>query len=223
MRTKNKKTLKGFSLGEVLLSIAVLTVGILPILGALVGALNTSLDSQETVIASGLAQEGAELVVNVRDNTILGSSPAFDAFYQLAVGTLWIDNNRCRISLSDSNGVNDVLDEPSRSHQIDCLPPFGGPVPPNYFDLTLDGNGVYRHMDAPGKFKRRIYLDLSPGLFFNINVPNTKIEKYDVVSAVYWGTYGDVPANVDTMANLLANCTAAKGCVYTRVRLAPWK
>lgn len=223
MKTKHTKTLKGFSLGEVLLSIAVLTVGILPMLGALVGALNTSLDSQETVIASGLAQEGAELVLNIRDNAILGGHDPFDAFYQLVPGQLWLDNNRCRISLADSNGVNGALDDPSSAHQIDCGSFGGGPLPPNYFDLTPDGNGVYKHMDVPGKFERRIYLDLSPGFFFNKAIPNTSIESYDVVSAVYWGTYGDTATNVNTKANLLANCTAAKGCVYTRVKLAPWK
>lgn len=223
MRTKHKKTLKGFSLGEVLLSIAVLTVGILPILGALVGALNTSLDSQETVIASGLAQEGAELVLNVRDNAILHGYDPFDAFYQLVAGQVWVDNNRCRISLTDSNGLNEVLDDPSSAHQIDCGSFGGGALPPNYFDLTPDANGVYKHMDTPGKFERRIYLDLSPGFFFNNSVPGSSLESYDVVSAVYWGAYGDTATNVDTKANLLANCTVAKGCVYTMVKLAPWR
>lgn len=226
MKTKHEKmnvgprTVRGFSLGEVLLSIAVLTVGILPILGALVSALNTSLDSQETVIASGLAQEGAELVLNVRDNGVLATGDAFAGFYQLVPGTLWIDNVRCRISLSDSNGSSGVLDDPSSAHQIGCS---AGPIPPNYFDLTPDVSGVYRHMNTPGKFKRRIYLDLSPGFFFNKLVPGATLESYDVVSAVYWGTYGDTPTNVNTIANLLANCRAAKECVYTKVKLTPWK
>lgn len=45
MSNMHKKSLKGFSLGEVILAVAVLTVGLLPILGAMSGALNTSLGS----------------------------------------------------------------------------------------------------------------------------------------------------------------------------------
>lgn len=173
MRTKNKKTLKGFSLGEVLLSIAVLTVGILPMLGALVGALNTSLDGQETVIASGLAQEGAELVLNVRDNGVLAANDAFAAFQP--------GNRTCRIDYDDIVLANPLVND------IDCSSPG---FDSTFYDLLVP-SGLYAHdsnVGTSGKFKRKIFINYTVG-------PN----KATVVSAVYWSpSYIPTAADVGT-------------------------
>ena len=180
MAIRKRKTLKGFSLGEVLLSIAVLTAGILPMLGALVGALNTSLDSQEIVIASGLAQEGAELVLNVRDNGVLAASDAFVAFQP--------GNRTCRIDYNDA-----VLSNPA-VNDIDCSSPGADGT---YYDLLVLG-GLYAHDSNAGtsaKFKRRIFINYTAG-------PG----RAAVVSAVYWGSYVPTAANVNTDCTSLNMC-----------------
>jgi len=63
-----RKTRKGFSLAEVLLSIAVMTVGLLPILASISESFSISIMNRDSVTASGLAQEGVELVKNLKDN-----------------------------------------------------------------------------------------------------------------------------------------------------------
>lgn len=68
MIRRNGNTRKGFSLAEVLLSIAVMTVGILPILASISRSFEVSLSNRDFVTASGLAQEGVELVKNMKDN-----------------------------------------------------------------------------------------------------------------------------------------------------------
>lgn len=192
MQTLQRKTLKGFSLGEVLLSVTVLTVGILPLLAALAVALNTSLDGQETVIASGLAQEGAELVLNVRDNGVLSINDAFSAFSP--------GNRTCRIDYDDA-----VLADP-QTLDIDCGPAGGDST---YYDLVLSSGGAYTHDNNPttaGKFKRKVFINYTPGL-----------SKAIVRSAVYWGSYVPTAASVDT------NCTSSNMCVRTSVTLFAWK
>lgn len=193
MKTINRKFQKGFSLGEVLLSLAVLTAGILPILGALLGALNTSLESRETVIGTGLAQEGVELVVNVKDNGLL--SPANDAFAAFNNG-----NQTCRIDINSP-----VLDDPA-TQQIECGSGMGGGTP-FYFDLSiLPPNYLYGHDNQEAKFKRKIFINYNPGQ-----------RSASVTSAVYWGAYDPSHSTVD------ADCTALNDCAQARTMLRPWK
>lgn len=74
MKIKNKK---GFSLLEVLSAIFVLSVGIVGVLSLITSSIRDSIDSRNHIIASELAQEGVELVRNVRDNNFFSGS-AFD-------------------------------------------------------------------------------------------------------------------------------------------------
>lgn len=172
---REEKTLKGFSLGEVVLSIAVLTVGLLPILGAMTGAFNTSRDSQESVIAAGLAQEGVELVQNVKDNGVLASNDAFVAFSS--------GNRTCRIDYNDA-----ALTTPA-TNDIDCTA-AGGDV--TFYDLILSGD-FYIHDSNAGtveKFKRKVFIDYNVGQ-----------QTASVVSAVYWGTHVPSDESTCTTAN----------------------
>lgn len=186
------RTLRGFSLGEAVLAVFLLTAGIVPVIAALSDGFSTSLESQELIIASGLAQEGVELVRNVKDNTILDGGTAFDAFS---------NQKDCKIDYNDV-----ALSNPSSANKIDCS---SGP-----YTLVPDGNGFYDH-DTSGKFNRRIYLDAIP--------LGAGITAYNVISAVYWGDYGNTPTNLNTIANLKSNCKASKSCVYSEATLYPWK
>jgi len=101
--------MRGFSLGEVLLSIVVLTVGLLPILKAMSGSLQVSFGSRDIVIASELAQEGAELVKNVKDNYMLAGNRNLDALFS--------GKTRCRIDYATS-----ALDCASASYDLSGAP-----------------------------------------------------------------------------------------------------
>lgn len=62
------RLLKAFSMPEVILSVFILSVGLVSVVAVMSGSLRHSLTSRDEIIASGLAQEGIELVRNNRDN-----------------------------------------------------------------------------------------------------------------------------------------------------------
>ncbi len=76
--TKNKK---GFSILEVIISAFVLSIGIVAVMGLISSSLKNSVDSRNQIIASELAQEGVELVRNVRDTNYVKGSATFANFY----------------------------------------------------------------------------------------------------------------------------------------------
>lgn len=154
---KRTSSMKGFSLGEVLLSIAVLVVGILPIFASFSKGYETSSLGRRLVVASGLAQEGVELVQNVRSNAVLSLTSDFADWLPDDGATSWDD---CRIDIND-----DVLNYPG--NRMTC---GGGP-----YDLEETDQGMV-HTGAPGLFKRRIFMDYD-------SVGNS----LKVVSVVYWG------------------------------------
>lgn len=138
---KNKKNnKKGFSIGEVVLSIFILGVTMLTIMTVLSISLKDMMDERDSIIATMLAQEGVELARSVRDNNWsqrTTSSPTtpetFDNFRNN-------DNNSCRIDYTgtDLNTCNGGL------------------------NMTLYYNaGFYDHSGAgtETKFRRRIILD----------------------------------------------------------------
>jgi Tfp pilus assembly protein PilV len=83
------KNRKGFSINEVMISMFVMSVGIVTVIGLFSkGFINSQLD-RDRIVAAGLAQEGVELVKNVRDNSFArGSSDNFEYFS--------ISNKYCR-------------------------------------------------------------------------------------------------------------------------------
>ncbi len=79
---------------EVLLSVFVLLVGLMTIVAVMSGSLRHSYETRDQIIATGLAQEGIELVRNVRDNNLIASD-GFDSFSILL--------RNCRIDWDDSD------------------------------------------------------------------------------------------------------------------------
>jgi len=61
------KNAKGFSMLEAVVSVFVLSFGIVGVMSLFVSSLKTSIDSRDTIIATELVQEGLELVRNIRD------------------------------------------------------------------------------------------------------------------------------------------------------------
>ncbi len=64
---------KGALLVEVLLAIFVISIGLLAVMQLITGSIQTSFLNRDTIIATGLSQEGAELVRNIRDNSFVAT------------------------------------------------------------------------------------------------------------------------------------------------------
>ena len=76
----SKKKKKGFLLTEAILSLFVLTIGLVSVVALISSSLRDSFYSRDTIVAIQLSQEGAELVRNVRDNGFLNN--ASNPFYK---------------------------------------------------------------------------------------------------------------------------------------------
>jgi len=74
---KIQKNKKSFSIGEVMLSVFILGVTLVTVSQLFVSGLKNFANTRDTIIASMLAQEGVELVKNVRDNNWVKGNPSF--------------------------------------------------------------------------------------------------------------------------------------------------
>lgn len=68
---KNRNNPKGFSLLEVLIATFILVVGILGMIGLISRSITSAIEDRQAIIAAGLAQEGIELVRNIRDTNMM--------------------------------------------------------------------------------------------------------------------------------------------------------
>ena len=76
--TKFKFQKKGFTLVEVMISIAIITTALIAMI-SLITYTTTSINvNKSRIIAGGLAQEGLEIVKNIRDDNWLHNCPACD-------------------------------------------------------------------------------------------------------------------------------------------------
>ncbi len=127
---------KGFSTPEVLLSMFILSTGLVAIIAVMSGSLRYSFSNRDTIIATDLAQEGIELVRNVRDNDFAAGNNGFTAFSQA--------NKHCRIDWND----------PDTS--LDCQASQGSL---SRYTLLYTG-GMYEHGTNPTeRFSRYIFID----------------------------------------------------------------
>jgi len=94
---------EGFTLLELLISLAVLSIGILGIMNLMISTVASVGDTKNRVVAANLAQEGTEIALNVRNtNWIAGSS--YDT--GLAVGTWCADAADQSLSACGSYTIN---------------------------------------------------------------------------------------------------------------------
>lgn len=82
---------KGFSFIEVMLSVFLMSAGMVAAISLIGAGLKESIDSRNQLIASLLSQEGVELVRNIRDNNWADGNPSF-----AGIGT----SNNCAVSVS---------------------------------------------------------------------------------------------------------------------------
>lgn len=104
-KIKNKNY-KAFSFIEVMISVFLLSVGMIAVITLMSGSLRDSLDSRNQVIAAGLAQEGTELVKNIRDtNWKITGNTSFTNIPPVPVPASCIISYGSSSSLSCGGGV----------------------------------------------------------------------------------------------------------------------
>lgn len=131
LKVKYRMSESGFSLIEVMIAIFVLSLGLVAISFLMVNNIKSSENSKNQIIASQLAQEGIELVRNMKDGKIaaLDNLSAGSYVYMIDTAGTFIENN------SDPNKFKLYL---------------------NNFFYTHESSG-----GTPTKFYRSIYLDIT--------------------------------------------------------------
>lgn len=124
---------QGFSLIETLFAVLLITTGILATMGLVGNGITVSLDARNQLIAVELAQEGAELARNIRDNNWESGAESFQFI---------TSGNSCRV---DKRYVYPV------SAAIAC---------DGQYHLYIDNNGFYTHNPAgtPTRFYRKLII-----------------------------------------------------------------
>jgi type IV pilus modification protein PilV len=100
----------GFSLIEVLITLFVLSLGVTAVTLLMVGNIGSAQDAKNQIIASQLAQEGTELVRNLKDNRnsqlynlTPGNSPYTGLRIDMTMGNIDRDSNSDKRLYLDSN------------------------------------------------------------------------------------------------------------------------
>lgn len=193
-----KKTVRGFSFGEVILSVFVVSVGLVAILNLFVQNYSEAVLDRDRIVAAQLAQEGVELVRNVRDNNFF-SGNGFQA------GGFSSDRH-CRISYSEAS--------------ITC---YANTVDPERkFSLLVSGMYyVHMDMDTAQKFSRYIninYRSSGPGS------PYADVVSVVYWNSLWTGNITTLNGAFVNGVNVdLASCTPGNKCVYSRAKIEGWK
>ncbi len=165
MKTRAIKLRKyaAFSFVEVMLSVTILSIGIVGVMPLFISNLRVSMDSRDQIMADMLAQEGTELVQSLRDNNLV--SGASGGIFDSATFPGSSSTN-CKISYDTDKIICDGT-----------------------YQLNLDANKFYTHNAGTvvTKFQRKISITYSP------NSDNLSATKAEVISMVIWGnSFSDV-------------------------------
>jgi Tfp pilus assembly protein PilV len=192
VQNKLKKIKRGFSFLEVIISVFVLSTGIIGVFAVINSSMIYSLNASNQQIAVMLAQEGIELTRNIRDNNWAkrkfemeeSGSSSISSFDNFPSG----DSNNCRI---DKNSID--MNNSKCSNGV------------NHKKLSLDGNNFYIHGGSPfTKFSRKIEVDFDDS-------EDTVI----ITSVVIWNRNGnDFPS--------IADCNVVNKCVFNKATLTKW-
>ena len=127
-----RDNLNSFSVVEVLIALSILLVGILGNVALMVRTLDTSILTLQKLTAAELAQEGVEIVRNIKDSKVISGS--VDSWFANLSGSYYADYN---------------------DHQLNPILP-GDPVP----FLKKDENGFFNYDSGnPTIYKREIKIE----------------------------------------------------------------
>lgn len=181
-------------MAEVLIASFVLTIGLLVTAALISASVKYSFDNRDTIVAVELAQEGVELVRNVRDNNFAAGDSAFKHF-----------------SNSKEHCHMDYNDDPANLDN-NCSN-FVGAF--NRYYLQYQGGFYGDYNNQPERYSRYIYIN------YDNAVGN---ENSFVRSFVFWGVVASDFSLVEVGSNGDASgCTSARKCVFTEIKLTDWK
>ncbi|MGB4942985.1 MAG: hypothetical protein WBO92_02635 [Candidatus Moraniibacteriota bacterium] len=199
------KTCQGFTIAEVLLAGFVLSVGMVTVMSLFSASHRQSFDTRNVIIATELAQEGAEIVRNIRDNNIA---------YRTAHWGTTAPNNCSETNMSGDcdpfryfpNGANQRC---TVSYNSSVTADMSCPGSPSTL-LSLDGNGLYQHGGGTAtRFHRLLKIDHTGGA--------------DTARVQSFVTWQDPGSNLNGSNTAVPWCTLANQCVYTELLLDNWK
>ena len=157
---KVKMIERGFTLLEMLVAIFVITVGLIGGMSAILQTLTLFSFSSSRLTAAYLAQEGIEIVRNIRDTNWLEAGTAVNDWDEGLTNCL----NGCIVGYNHSYGP-DLIDP--------NLPAFADQF------LNIDGNSFYSYSPGdPTKFQRKIIIQ------------KTDPDRLDVRVEVIWSERG---------------------------------
>ena len=190
------RTVRGFSFMEVMTAMFVVTVGLVTVIKIFSSGFVNSATDRDRIVAAGLAQEGLEIVKNIKDNALAipGNANGFSAANGL------IGQNHCRVDFSSSS--------------VTCFPNANDPD--THFSLALSG-GSYIITGSAQKFSRYIHIDYDAGNQYAdvVSVVYWKPE---------WATDITGPNRILHSGVVQQdNCHAGNKCVLAKMRLEAWK
>lgn len=149
---------KGFTIMEVLIVVFIVEMGLIGVLSLIIQNIQAQYVNRNTLIASQLAQEGIELVRNIRDNN-------------------W--KNELSWKYGAGTGTNSDIIQDS-AYSIDYLGILNTvDVDDPKAKLYIDGNGYYRHYENPGLATPSVFSRL-------INISNETDDSIGVSCLVQW-------------------------------------
>jgi Tfp pilus assembly protein PilV len=172
--SKNKK---GFSFVEVLVSVFLLSVGLIAVISLFSAQVLKMMNNRDYAIAAFLAQEGTELAVNIRDTNWANDQKAFDYNNTLPAASA----NNCIVSYN--------------SVSISC----GGSSDNN---LYLNSGKYYSHNSSgtKTKFRRKIEITYDTG-------SASSASSMKVISVVIWeGENFPSESNLENKCNFANEC-----------------
>lgn len=209
---------KGFSIGEVLVAMFILLIGIVDVIYLTGRGVTETRSASNAVIATMLAQEGTEFVRNVRDNNVTrmdcGSSEnerctAFGQFFP-NVGNFMGAGMFCTI---DVNGSKPMTCSGASGDGDDTL-------------FVNTDTGLYSHKQEGDKsaatpFRRRIYVQYSMTNNDPLDDQSSNHLVADVTSVVLFGKkdFSDLVTNVSAVAEW---CKIGVDCAFAQTRLTSW-
>lgn len=161
--------LPGFSIAEVLIASAVITVGILATLNLLYSSRNTERGNRDFIVAAQLAQEGVEIVRNVRDNNFASGG---GGYVDISSATNTGSQPHCTVDLGGATYA-------TGARLYDCrntIAALAGAL--SATSVTLNGIVYTRYVNVN-------YVAATPGA--------------EAVAFVYWGGLWSPSNNVTTM------------------------
>jgi len=225
-----RRTKKGFSIGEVMIAMFILVVGII---GAVfLSAKSTAQigDSRNAIIAASLAQEGVELIRNIRDNSVTqetcgtGKDERCTAFEAYA-GTA--DSPGASYGWPTYSGAKCAVDytfETATGEIMDCSGISG--LQQLYFDSANVG---FYSQSGGGEnttpFKRVVFINyykVDSGTEFQAGttIPLDDTVEAKITSVVTWQNNTDLV--LDNVSDVEANCKIGKQCAYAQTTLTSW-